>query len=220
MKRLSIVLILLISISLTGCMKQYNLSDKQDDAVAEYAAGLLLDNDKDYKQELIPIDQMGAGNPTAAASNTDNITPTVAPSVSNYTLSEVIADKNFDIQYKDYLLTNTYPKDADSASFSLEARDGYQLLVMSFELKNVSDKDKMLNLNDQKIQYQLQLNNGTNLDPILTFLENDLHYLKMTVKGSDTIETLLVFEIPKDSDISNMKFIMTKDKRSSLIEIK
>ena len=237
MKRLKLVLVLLLSFSLTGCIQKYTVTEEQDDAVAEYMAGLLLNNDEDYDQELIPMEEISADNPAAdnTASEENKITPTVAPDATNednpsnsdstdnqkeYTISEVIGTENFDIQYKDYKLTETYPEDPESAYFSLNSRPGYQLLVVIFSVKNKADKDEAFDLSKSGVEYQLDINVGTIYKPQFTLLENDLRYIDVTIKGGDTIEAYLVFEVSKDLEISNINLLVSKDSRSEIVEIK
>ncbi|HWT76094.1 MAG TPA: hypothetical protein VN258_15440 [Mobilitalea sp.] len=68
MKKLKIILILILSLTLTGCMKAYKYTDEQSDAVAEYMAGVLLENDKNYDQALIPMEDTSIKTSTDGSS--------------------------------------------------------------------------------------------------------------------------------------------------------
>ena len=77
--------------------------------------------------------------PTEAANKDDIPVPTkvadkpVIPDKDNQnTLSEVIGDSNFNFKYTGYKLVNTYPEDEINRVFSLDPREGYQLLVVDF----------------------------------------------------------------------------------------
>jgi len=93
-------------------------------------------------------------------------------------------------------------------------------LVASFLAKNISDKEKTLNLSNSKVLYQLDINVGTVYKPLLTLLENDLQYIDITIGAGKNKTVLLVFEVSKDIDISNINLIASKDDRTEIIEFK
>lgn len=237
MKRLIIILVLLLSLTLTGCIQEYNLTEEQADAVAEYAAGILLENDASYDQKLIPMGNNEADSDTGDSSSKDeektsSITPkdsdiaqdyntaNTSDNQKKYTLSEVIGNDSFEIQYKDYMLTSSYPKEPENDAFSLDAREGYQLLVIMFDVTNLTNRNQRLNLSDAEIIYQLDINEGTVYKPELTFQENDLHFIDITVGRHKTVEALLIFEVSKDIDISDMDLLISRDNKSEIIKIK
>lgn len=226
MKRLKLLLVLLLSLTLTGCIPKHNLTDAQTDAAAEYMAGKLLQNDRDYNQGLIPKEELGeeySSNETT--SDTNNVIEEPSSDAINegetsndYTLSEVIGAEGFSVQYKEYKLVASYSEDPDS--FSLDPADGYQLLVAKFTVKNKTKSEKEINLIQSGIAYQLNVNGNTAYDPILTLLENDLQYIDIKIAASKSDEVLLIFEVLKDIDLSNIYLTATKDSKSVTIEVK
>ncbi len=236
MKRLKMLFVLFLSFSLTGCIQDYTITIEKSDAAAEYMAGLLLKYDEDYEQGLLSekdlsvknIDEdetVTEGNDDTTVASSDSVSQSDASNSDNdtiqdYTLTEVIGHQDFNFKYGGYELTETYPEDPDSAGFSLTPRDGYQLLVTSFTVKNLSDSKKELNLIDTDIAYQLDINVGTVYKPLLTLLENDLQYIDITIEGGKSEKVLLVFEISKDIDMSNVNLIVSKESKSVIIEMK
>jgi len=224
-------------LSLTGCIQEYKLTELKGDATAEYMAALLLKYDEDYEPHLTPIDQLneevsetlGENN-----ANTTTVTPTPfleeaitenedsegAKVTKEYTLTEVIGEPDIEIQYSNYKICESYPEDTTNAYFSLTPVEGNQLLVASFLAKNISDKEKTLNLSNSKVLYQLDINVGTVYKPLLTLLENDLQYIDITIGAGKNKTVLLVFEVSKDIDISNINLIASKDDRTEIIEFK
>jgi hypothetical protein len=240
MKRWKLSIIILVMLLLTGCIQKYDLNEQQNDAVAEYLAGVILKSDEDYKQNL--VSEEGIGIETSSEDNSQSKeensavpSPTAAPaevadqsgetdetaeSKKEYTIAQVFGKKDFDIQYSGYELTDTYPKDAEDTYFSLDARKGYQLLVASFTATNKKKSKNTLNLSKEEVLYQLDINVGTVYKPQFTLLENDLQYIDLAFKGGESKTVLLVFEISKEADISNINLIISKDDRSEIIEIK
>jgi hypothetical protein len=221
------------------------MTDEQDDATAEYMAGLLLEQDEDYNQELIPMGEIKtedtSGASTTVETGTENAedaedvnTPdssdtsdavqdngTDQPDTqADYTLSELFGAKNFDIEYSSFKLSVSYPEDLEKTYFSVSSREGHQLLIIKFSIKNKSGKDQVINLSEEKISYQLDINGVTINKPMFTILENDLQYIDMKMKGKATTEALLIYEISNSEDTANMNLIISKDNKTKIIEIK
>lgn len=55
MKKVKLAILICLAFLLTGCIQKYELTDKQEDAAAEYMAGLLLKNDSGYKGGLTSV---------------------------------------------------------------------------------------------------------------------------------------------------------------------
>ena len=240
MKRFLVIIICLLGITLTGCMKEYPLNEAQTDIAAEYMANRLLENDKKHSLSLISyqeaseieeakedaIQPVPTEIPNLSEDNTSDVDDTDGSYSSdttndiNYTLSEVIEEEGFDIQYTGYQLADTYPEDESNLVFSLDPREGYQLLVIDFAIENITDTNKVIDLSKSSIQYQLDINVGTIYKPQLAALENNLQYIKINVMSGARIPAVLIFEVTKDIDMSDINLIVSRDTRTEIIEIK
>jgi len=241
-KKWRLVIAISCMLTLTGCIKKNEISETDSAAVAEYIAGVMLKNDKNYEEDLIlPGEDVQDQASEEAGSITSppqelSITPTPTPLVdqnsnggvaadntelvSNASLSEVIGANDFDIAYLDYQLCETYPEDETNSYFSLTPRNGAELLVASFSVKNTTQVEKRLNLSSTKIVYQLDINTGTFSKPLLTLLENDLQYIDVTVKPGKTKNVHLIFEVSKEAKIQNMNLIISRDDKTEIVKIK
>jgi hypothetical protein len=236
MKRLKLIVMLILSFSFTGCIQEYNYTEEESGALAEYMAGRLLAEDKNYDQELplsdelLSEDNISKGNMepsvvlgnlgTALNQESESDSKNEANEQVRNSVSDILGENNFDVDYKSYVLAGIYPDEEDNPYFSLTARDGYQLLVVSFTVKNKMNQEKEFNLSNIDIEYQLDANVGTVYKPQFTLLENDLRYIDVMVGANKSTEALLVFEVSDQTDTSNMKLTVTKDKSTSTIEIK
>jgi hypothetical protein len=241
MKRLKFAIIIILVLSLSGCVKEKSLTEEKSDAIAEYMAGLILKYDRNYNQEMFSTAELTSKNSgntvTQAPTQVPTPTPTLAPSqfpsqgdttaevsdkdnssVTDYSMLDVLKKKNFDINYKSYRLTNTYPDDTDKAYFVLEPRNGYQLMVVTFTTKNLSKSSKTLNLSKDNFSYKLKINE-TVYKPLLTLLENDLQYIDEKIGSGKTKKALLIFEISKDDKVTNGKLEVSKGKKTGSIVI-
>lgn len=240
MKRMGIILLLIIILSLTGCIQEYMLSEEETGIVAEYIAGLLIENDDNYEASLIDREELllsqdsdadlmddisVSPTPTPPADENDNSHMSENSSTEDagddiYTVSEVLGVEGLDIQYIGYKLYDSYPDDETSSYFSITPRKGNQLLVSSFSIENETDKDRKIDLRKADISYQLDINIGTIHKPYMAFLENDLRLINMLIE-KDTIKTaVLIFEVPKDLDMNEINLIISNGSRAEIIEIK
>ena len=236
MKRLLILMICILGITLTGCMKEYPLDDSETDMVAEYMASRLLKYDKKFTPSLISYPELSdleenmeddsQPDPTEPPDKNMDDTIDTDDSALNtttntqYTLTEVIGESGFDIQYTGYKLADTYPEDESNLVFSVDPRAGYQLLVVDFTIENKTDKDKTIDLSKASIQYQLDINVGTIYKPQLALLENNLQYIKLKVRSKAKVPAVLIFEVNKDIDMSDINLIVSRGAKTEIVEIK
>lgn len=234
MKRARILIVLLLMFSFTGCIKQYTYTEEQSDSAAEYMASKLLEEDDNYHQALLPLEEIQeeaaptvsvipsavpAEKPNSAASPVTDGAIATEPT-KDYTLSEVIGADAFDLQYEGYKITDSYPENATDTYFTVSPRPGNQLAVVTFILKNKTDKKKTLNLAKAKILFQLDMNVGTIYEPSLSLIENDLQYIDISLKGGEEKQVLLIFEIKKEKKISDINLMVSQGDKSSIIVLK
>ncbi len=233
MKRLKLIIIIFFVFVLSGCIKESEVTKEKGDAVAEYMAGLLLKYDDLYEQDLIPLDEileddadLAVITPASKAGTGENSTSSTSSQEEQTevnttdTLTEVIGNKNFKINYTGYKLADTYPEDSESLGFTLSKREGFQFLVTEFSAENITKNSQNLNLAKDDILYQMKAYNDVIYKPLLTLLENDLRFIDVTVDAGKARKVLLVFEIPKNNDITNLSLVVSKGEKSYVIEIK
>lgn len=232
MRRCKLIVALLLLTTLTGCIQKLEYSEAQTDAAAEYIAGLMLKNDKQYEANLVSMEKLVVTHTTTATptpASSQNTEPTQGqtelPAVSTapekeYTLTEVISEKGFEIQYTDYDIMESYPEDVTDAYFTITPRSGYHLMVLSFVLRNTQDKENNLNLTKANVGYQLDVNVGTIYEPPFALLENNLKLIDLTLKAGEEKPVVLIFEIKKDTQVKEANLMVSRDNRTEIIEIK
>lgn len=255
MRRLFFLLLLILTVFLfSGCIQEYRLSEGDSDLAAEYMAGLLIKQDKDYDNSLLTPDEIEAAleeernnkdtvNPTPTPTSKDDLPNDKEPGQQdknkddidnndkgnsdkdtaisyNYTLSEIAGLTDFEINYDNYRLYDTYPENYKETYFTLTPNEGYQLLVVSFTVDNLSKIVKNMDLSKAKISYQLDINVGTIYKPLLTLLEDDLQYINMIVEPDYNKTAILVYEVSKTVDMNDINLIISKDDKAQIIKIK
>ncbi len=237
MRRYKLIAILLLLTTLTGCIQKFEYSEQQSDAAAEYIAGVMLKYDKEYTADLVSYEKViekqeaeaaaiatpvpvNSLNTNSEQGQTTTSAVTVTPE-KDYTLTEVIGEEGFEIEYQEFVVAESYPEDATETYFLITpSRSDYQLMVLSFMLKNTLDKENNLNLTKADIGYQLDVNVGTLYEPPFALLENNLKLIDLTLKAGEERPVVLIFEIKKDVEMTDINLMVTRDNRSEIIKIK
>lgn len=194
-------------LSLTGCADIKNLSEEQENEIAEYAAGVLLQNSDKYSYRLITkeekeVTETPTPTPTSAAAQASDAPQESQPeqtaaapedSKKEVSLDDLYHLKGVSILYTSYRLADKY------GSSQIRAEQGKKLLVAEFSLKNNSGAKKKVKLIDRrKISYQLNVD-GTTYSPQISLLENQLDYLEATIAKGKSQKAVLVFQVDKNA---------------------
>ena len=197
-------------LSLTGCADIKNLSEEQENEIAEDAAGVLLQNSDKYPYRLITKKEkevtetptpMPATQTSAAAQASDapqESQPEQTAAAPEDSKKEVSLDdlyhlKGVSVLYTSYRLADKY------GSSQIRAEQGKKLLVAEFSLKNNSGAKKKVKLIDRrKITYQLNVD-GTTYSPQISLLENQLDYLETVIAKGKSQKAVLVFQVDKNA---------------------
>lgn len=194
-------------LSLTGCADIKNLSEEQENEIAEYAAGVLLQNSDKYPYRLITkeekeVTETPTPTPTSAAAQASDAPQESQPeqtaaapedSKKEVSLDDLYHLKGVSILYTSYRLADKY------GSSQIRAEQGKKLLVAEFSLKNNSGAKKKVKLIDRrKISYQLNVD-GTTYSPQISLLENQLDYLEATIAKGKSQKAVLVFQVDKNA---------------------
>lgn len=238
LKRLLIILISILAFSLTGCIKKYPLTETDTNVVAEYMAGLLLKYDKNYSASLPGYHELDETTDTGSIeydeadtvklsdddkdeSSKDRIDKASNSETVEYVLSEVMNVPDFDIQYVGYRFADTLPEDKTNRVFSIDAKEGYQFLVVDFSVENKTDTDRIFNLDNPNITYQLDIDKGAPYKPQTVLLENNLIFIKnINIKAGEKTSAILAFEVPKDKDMKEIVLNISGNEKTKSIKIK
>ena len=228
--------VLVISmLSLTGCMDMKDMSEEQTDLIAEYSAGVLLRYSDKYERRLITKEQTAkqvSPQPTATAmatatasmsttaSATANTVTDASPQPTEPTsvdLNALFALDGVSITYDSYQFTNHY------GTSQIRAEDGESLLVVTFIVKNTTNKKKKIDLSKRNsgsdgIQYQLDVD-GSQYEPGLSILENGgLNFLSTTLAAGKQEEAVLIYRMSEDKKKASSIHLTIKegDKQSNI----
>lgn len=127
---------------------------------------------------------------------------------------------NFSISYLGCEITESYPNDGDDIFMAMDATKGKVLLVAKFAVTNKSGETQNFNMFSNKGKFKLKLN-GESYKSQYTLLLDDLSMYKGDIAAGETIETVLVFEIPQDQaqNTNSMELVITMGGSSSYMDL-
>lgn len=201
---------------LGGCAKPIELTDEETGMFAEYISKEVLERDKYYDQELLTPkydedkedkDTNQQQKPTPSTSNNVanmNYISSKTTETTNYTdstLNDILGTSKVSVSYQSAKNYNSYPENGANY-FVISSSKGYQLLVVTFDLKNTSGKDVEYSMLTSDVSYSLTMANGGTYSPLLTLLVDDLQFVNKTIPANKAEEGLLVFRI-KESEVKS-----------------
>lgn len=207
-------------------VNMFGLTDEEQKMYAEYAAGVLmkynagtnnrvLEGQKLIQQEAkeeatreqaLRREQLAAeyeeGKKTNkkenTSSNSSNGSSSGISSSVNYIsdMASVAGMNDFSIRYIGCEITDSYPKAGDDLFMAMDATTGKVLLVAEFEVTNNSAEAKNFDMFSNQGKFKLKIN-GKNYKSQYTLLLNDLSMYKGQLEANESVDTVLIFEIPQ-----------------------
>ena len=135
-------------------------------------------------------------------------------------LDEAIGNKNFKISFQKYETIKSYHGNISNQAFSIDASNNNQLLIAYFDITNLTKTSQNFNLVNSDLKYQLQVDKETLYQPLITLLANDIQYINLDFAAKETKEAVILFEIPKDIDLSNVEMVVSNKDNSLNVKMK
>ncbi|MBQ9233341.1 MAG: hypothetical protein IJ167_04810 [Lachnospiraceae bacterium] len=158
---------------------------------------------------------------------------TTQAETDNVDLSGNNADKSFDIaafaginevsvKYSYYMIAEEYPSmDHDGVAITIEAPNGYKLLVLKFNMENKTGDDQYIDLYSKDLEYSIIINDSKSAKQMLTILIDDLYTYQGTVEGNMFEEVVLLFQVSdgvaEEIDKGSLKLRVTDSSNNSTI---
>ncbi len=211
---------------LCGCLQEVPLTDKEMNAVAEYAAGVLLENDdsiytsallsKTVMEELltptptatpVPTPTSIVNNQSGSTSQGQGELPTITPLPGDSKetieqLTQLIGQEGFQLSYQGYVLQDSI---VNNEYLNMEAEEGNQYVVAQFQIENQTEEELVFDASNKNLSCILAINVDNRYRAALSMLENNLQYMPITVPAKQTKSAVLIFEVKKqDMDTINL----------------
>ena len=235
-KKTACVAVMCASIFVTGCGSAIpDLTEKETQIVAEYAADLLLKYDKNYEVKVVDTTAYhkeeerkaeevrkaaeAAAKEAEAAKKAEEAAKAENSGSDERTeeqktvtsIEEFYQMQGFRIQYSGFDVYESYPEqpDGEDLFFALGATDGRKLLVMFFDVTNVSGQELEFNMVDIAPKFKVSVNGASEQSTLFTLLPDELSAYKGTLATDETVRTVIVTEIPIEESESVESLTLT-----------
>lgn len=245
MKKKLILAFALMGCFLTACSTKIPLDDANTEVVAEYAAGLLLRYSHDTPAKLVykettpeptPTSTVSAKPSPVTTSKPNNESPTTTPKptakptdnggsgvknqlTANKTpvsLNDIFGVKGVSVSLKSAKEFVSYPEDA--GAYSLTAKNGHKLFLVTLSAKNNSTETVKFNLEKKNITYYLHLD-GIWYASLITILENDAKFLNQTLASGKSTDFVVAFEVDEKYSTKVSELVLLQDKNSCQVSL-
>lgn len=126
------------------------------------------------------------------------------------------------ITFREYFVVDKYPETEEQGEFiHLEASQGYQLLVVRFDVENLTTDILPVSLIDKGLDYRIVCNGRKVAKPMLTILMDDLGTLETNVEPNVPQQAVLVFQISEEmhNNLETMELYVTYNEIENMIKI-
>ncbi len=241
MKKIRVSLCILgVMMIFSGCGGRIpDMTEEEQEAISEYAAGLLLKYNTDQDSRLVDLElleeQEVAKMPEATPEPTEAPEATPEPSAipevtpespeSGGTSSVEYADlqetlllsEDIDLVYVDYETVSFY----SDAEQSLDAAEGYCFLVVKCKLTNTGTDKQVVDMMQTNVKHTVIVN-GTSINAMVTMLSNDMTTYMGELAAGEEKEIILLAEVEDKlmQEAENIVVEFTRDELVSGIIVK
>lgn len=220
MKKGKIIGVLAVSACmLTGCIDSMpDMTEEQSELVAEYAADMLLKYSPNYHYRIADEEEVASAEaemetsqeeetmqeesqPSQDLSQTgsgESVSVGAETSVedgSEYDLAAFFGMDQFSIMYASCEATDAYPNAESGVGFSVTAPQGYNLLVLHFDVENLGEEAAQCDLFDQISKVTVNVNDAGYVQALSTLLTNDLTTYMEDIPAGEVADAVVVVPV-------------------------
>ena len=220
MKKGKIIGVLAVSACmLTGCIDSMpDMTEEQSELVAEYAADMLLKYSPNYHYRIADEEEVASAEaemetsqeeetmqeesqPSQDLSQTgsgETVSVGAEASVedgSEYDLAAFFGMDQFSIMYASCEVTDAYPNAESGVGFSVTAPQGYNLLVLHFDVENLGEEAAQCDLFDQISKVTVNVNDAGYVQALSTLLTNDLTTYTEDIPAGEVADAVVVVPV-------------------------
>lgn len=221
--KIGIICVAIASFFMTACGSTVpEMTEEQNAQVVEYAAGLLLKYDENYHSRLVeeteePVKETEAETLEKESEQEEETTASLQEEPEKETevidrtqeaqgsaarsIEEFYGIDGVTIAYAGYEVKDTYPDasaDSDELILAMGATSGCKLLVLNFEVNNISGSDVNLDMLSLNTRFKISINGETPRYVLTTMLMDDLSSYVGTIAAGTSQRLVLVCEIPTE----------------------
>lgn len=204
---------------LTGCIDSMpDMTEEQSELVAEYAADMLLKYSPNYHYRIADEEEVASAEAEMETSQEEETTQeesqpsqdlsqtgmgeTVSVDAeasvedgAEYDLAAFFGMDQFSIMYASCEVTDAYPNAESGVGFSVTAPQGYNLLVLHFDVENLGEEAAQCDLFDQISKVSVNVNDAGYVQALSTLLTNDLTTYMEDIPAGEVADAVVVVPV-------------------------
>lgn len=167
----------------------------------EYLAKVQANEQKKQEEKAAKGKKGSDGNNGSDGTQTSEGKSVAGPTVLDKgAIESYFGTEGVNIAYKNFDIVDSYPEDG-SSYFGVDAEAGKKLVVVNLGISNNSSDDVFLDMFSQHARYSLKIGEDT-IPADSTVLLNDFSMYKDSIAAGDSVDTVLLFEVPEGSSIA------------------
>ncbi len=154
--------------------------------------------------------------------STEEVSGIVADAGKDYDLAAFMEQENVYIKYDYYMVLDEYPSyDKEGVFITVEAPQGYKLLVLKFKIENKTNDNQTIDLYSKDVDYRIIVDDSKSAKQMLTILMDDLYTYEGIVAASMYNEAVLLFQVSDEIalDIKDLKLKATYNDQDVIISL-
>lgn len=155
-------------------------------------------------------------------STEEEVSGIVANQDQNFNIATFLGEENLSIKYSYYMILDRYPSyDQDGVYIEIEAPAGYKLLVLKFNVENMVNDKRNIDLYNKNVEYHVVVNNNRSAKQMLTILIDDLYTYQKQIEGSMFEEDVLLFQISESlaANLQDLKLRVEYDGSEVVLQL-
>lgn len=217
MKKIGILVMAVLL--LTGCVQQLELTAQESDTIANYAAYVTLQHDKDYDKRLIEtatetvtenITESGEQVTPQQTENNANILPedpniqdastqeTALEEPASLDIATVLKLDGFNVSYEGFEYAKQYQDTTQPNGYTANSLENSQFVVMKFNIENTTDEVKLCDVLSISPRLKVSVNGEEAINSYASLLNNDITTLCNEIEAHESMEAVLLVEVGQE----------------------
>ncbi len=228
---------------MTGCGAMPDLTPTETELISEYAVGILLKYDTGHGRRLVdttgydlaqmpeepeqPVEEEieepepepeteESAEVVDVSQDEEETQPTVSSVEAYYGIPNIM------ISYTGWELADSYPppqSEDETPFFSMDASEGFQLLVLKFNAQNLTGEDQLLDMMGYRATFRVSVNGEASKGALATMLVNDMQTYDGVIPAGSSVDMVSIVEVPRGTNPDTIDFILRGGEQDGTIRL-
>ncbi|MCR5846848.1 MAG: DUF4352 domain-containing protein [Lachnospiraceae bacterium] len=230
MKKSFIKFLICISVAapLTGCLNFIpEMTEEEEVKVVRYMADAVLEHDVNYQARLLSEEEKQIAIEEEARKaeelkkieeeeikkkeekQEENRPDDIETGVSKKSydpdeINDYLGIEGAEFEFAGEEIVLKYPKTSDNLGFAFTASDNNKLMVVRFNIKNVTSESVYVDLATSNPKFKAIINDNTKISSSKVPLDDVMNFFVETLESGEVKQAVLIYEIPEDTTVDSL----------------